>query len=176
MRIPSIQLKAAALVPMPSVRQRIARIENPGLRKSIRMPKRRSCKNSVCPLPYPLFARYLFGLLDSAELSQGRIPCIMGDIPAAMLRSVKRSRCACISSAISASRRFLENSPSSRENQARSRGINDSGSGKDEIDSLGNAQPVVLFRCKLFASGRGQFVITGFTIVIRQAPFCRDPS
>src|SRR5207248_11731793 len=98
-----------------------------------------------------------------------------GSIPAAIFRSIKRSRCACISSAISASRRFLENNPSSRENQARSRGINDSGSGKDEIDSLGTAQPVVPFRCKLFASGRGQFVITVFTIVIRHAPLCRDP-
>ena len=30
-------------------------------------------------------------------------------------------------------------------------------------------------RCELFASGRGQFVITGFAIVIGHAPFRRDP-
>src|SRR5204862_8320692 len=45
MRIPSIQLKAAALVPMPRVRQRIAKMEKPGLRRSIRKPKPRSWKN-----------------------------------------------------------------------------------------------------------------------------------
>src|SRR5437588_12241725 len=47
MRIPSIQLKAAALVPMPRVRQRIAIIEKQGLRRSMRKPKRRSWR-TVC--------------------------------------------------------------------------------------------------------------------------------
>ena len=36
--MPSIQLKTAALAPIPSVRHRIARRENPGLRRSIRRP------------------------------------------------------------------------------------------------------------------------------------------
>ena len=34
-RMPSIQLKTAVVAPMPSVRQRIARIEKPGLRRSM---------------------------------------------------------------------------------------------------------------------------------------------
>ena len=73
MRIPSIQLKAAALVPMPRVRQRIARIEKPGLRRSIRKPKRRVLKKLVGPSPNPLFSRDFLGLFDSAELTQRRV-------------------------------------------------------------------------------------------------------
>src|SRR5579863_7240256 len=42
--MPSIQLKTEALAPIPSVRQRIARKEKPGLRRSMRNPKRRSWK------------------------------------------------------------------------------------------------------------------------------------
>src|SRR5215472_9773617 len=40
--IPSIQLKIAALAPIPRVKQRIARREKPGWRRSIRKPKRKS--------------------------------------------------------------------------------------------------------------------------------------
>src|SRR5437667_12374329 len=42
--MPSIQLKTAAFAPMPSVRQRIARMENPGLRRRMLRPKRTSCR------------------------------------------------------------------------------------------------------------------------------------
>ena len=49
-------------------------------------------------------------------------------------------------------------------------------SDKDEIDSLGDAEPMFLFRGKLFASGRGQFVIARFAIVIGHAPFRFDPA
>ena len=35
-----------------------------------------------------------------------------------------------------------------------------SGSGQNEIDSFGDAEPMFLFRGELFAAGRGQFVIT----------------
>ena len=73
MRIPSIQLKAAALVPMPSVRQRIARIENPGVRRKHSHAEANILNKFVGPSPDPLFARDFFGLLDSAELSQRRV-------------------------------------------------------------------------------------------------------
>src|ERR1700719_610359 len=51
-----------------------------------------------------------------------------------------------------------------------------SASGEDEIDPSRNAEPMLLFRKKLFAAGRSQFVVSGFAIVIRNAPFGFDPA
>ena len=49
-------------------------------------------------------------------------------------------------------------------------------SGENEIDSLGDAKPMLLFRRELFAAGRGQFVIARFAIVVGHAPFRLDPA
>src|SRR5262249_36219098 len=70
-RIPSIQLSTAAFVPMPSVRQSSARMENPGLRRSILNPKRRSWRN-VCIL-FASFKRLVLcghTILDDAAIKQ----------------------------------------------------------------------------------------------------------
>src|SRR6266446_10404080 len=49
-------------------------------------------------------------------------------------------------------------------------------SGEDEIDSFGDAKPMLLFRGQLLAAGRGQFVIARLAIAIRHAPFRLDPA
>src|SRR6202043_2923413 len=49
-------------------------------------------------------------------------------------------------------------------------------SGEDEIDSFGDAEPMLLFRGELLAAGRGQFVVARLAIVIRNAPFRLNPA
>ncbi len=70
---------------------------------------------------------------------------------------------------------FLKQSEQSREPGAKSRHSSLS-SGEDEIDSFGDAEPMLLFRGQLFAAGRGQFVIARFAIVIGDAPLGFDPA
>src|SRR5438270_13848259 len=96
-------------------------------------------------------------------------------MPAAMFRSVRRSTCCCNSSAISASRLFFRKSPNKRVNHARSRGIKLS-SRKNEVDSLRDARPMLLFGQELFSPRGCQFVIARLAIVIGNAPLGFDPA
>src|SRR5439155_18845584 len=70
---------------------------------------------------------------------------------------------------------FLKETEQAREPGAKSR-HNLLASSEHEIDSFGDSKPVFLFREKLFAAGRRQFVITRSAIVVRNAPFRFDPS
>jgi len=65
--MPSIQLKTAAFAPMPSVRQRIARMENPGLRRRMRRPKRMSCRKLSIKFYLAASAAFLLRLLGTAS-------------------------------------------------------------------------------------------------------------
>ena len=129
--MPSIQLKTAALVPIPRVRQTMARVENAGLRRSIRKPKRKSCAELVRPIPDALFARDFFALLDAAKFPQGRVSSFgrrhtggnvsLGQKIEMVLDFLRHLLIAPI----------LAKQSENRENQARSRGINCSGSRRE---------------------------------------------
>src|SRR5262249_8065474 len=47
--------------------------------------------------------------------------------------------------------------------------------GKDEVDALGDARPMLLFRRELLSSGGSQFVVASFSIAIGDTPFGFDP-
>src|SRR5204863_8045009 len=89
MRMPSIQLKAAALVPMPRVRQRIARMEKPGLRRSIRKPKRKSWRK-VCISS--LFGPKRFDWVYECCAPRGQETCKQCDQPENEHRRSKKRR------------------------------------------------------------------------------------
>src|SRR5712664_614359 len=70
---------------------------------------------------------------------------------------------------------FLKQTEQSREPGAKSRHILLS-SGENEIDSFGNARPMLLFRLELFSAGFSQFVKARLSIVVRNAPRRLDPT
>src|SRR5439155_301639 len=130
----------------------------------------------IGPSPDALFARDFFGLLDSAKLPQSRIARFMGQHSGCDVSfGQKIDMRLYFFRHLGVTAVFAKQSEKSRKPDAKSRHIS-LRSRENEIDSLRDTEPVLLFRRKLFATRGRQFVIARLAIVIRNAPFRFDPA
>jgi len=142
-RIPSSNLRRLRCA-MRGSGQRMAEIENPGVAPEHSRAEAQICKNSSPHRQTRCSRAISLTCSTPAELSQ-RLRCALrGATSRRIFRSIKRSRCACISSAISAFRLFLETNRASERTRREVAHICYLRRGRDRF--LWDAKPMLLFR------------------------------